>query len=96
MANPAQPRNQLGANWYQQSQAAQVAAQAANTYQAQINAMLGQQFNHTYRGYSPKPDWVFAGTPCRDALEFAHRMWPEDCAEKTAFVLRWQGRTANP
>ena len=93
MANPAQPRNQLGQNWYQQSQASQV---AANTYQAQINAMLGQQFNQAYKQYNPRPDWVFAGRPCRDALEFAHLLWPEDCAEKTAFVLRWQGRTANP
>jgi hypothetical protein len=60
--------------------------------QQQYNSLLGQAAQQ----YNPRPDWVFAGTPCRDAVDFADRMWPEDCAEKTFFVLKYAGKTASP
>lgn len=36
--------------------------------------------------------WVFAGRPC-SVTEFADFIWPEECADKTHFILKWEGRT---
>jgi hypothetical protein len=33
---------------------------------------------------------MFAGRSC-SCREFADMMWPEDTAEKTAFLLKWEG-----
>lgn len=41
------------------------------------------------------PTWMFAGRPCT-VREFADRIWPEHTAEKTAFLLRWDGRERSP
>jgi len=60
------------------------------------NHLLGLPHGGYAQQHNPRPDWVFAGTPCRNAEEFADRMWPEACAEKTMFVLKWAGRTATP
>lgn len=78
-----QQAGQYGAN-------AGLANQLAQQQYSQVLGQYAQQQNN------PRPDWVFAGTPCRDAVEFADRMWPEDCAEKTFFVLKYAGKTASP
>jgi len=36
------------------------------------------------------PTWMFAGRPCT-CREFADMVWAEDTAEKTAFLLQWDG-----
>jgi hypothetical protein len=41
------------------------------------------------------PVWVFAGRPCT-VDQFADMIWPEECAEKTHFRLKWSGREAVP
>jgi hypothetical protein len=38
------------------------------------------------------PVWVFAGRPCT-VTQFADQIWPDACADKTHFVLKWAGRT---
>lgn len=86
-----------GYSAYQQAQSAGQygtnAGLANQMAQQQYNSLLGQ---YAQQQYNPRPDWVFAGTPCRDAEDFANRMWPEDCAEKTFFILKYAGRTASP
>lgn len=78
------------------SQASANAGLAQQMSTQQYNSLLGLPQGGYAQQHNPKPDWVFAGTPCRNAEEFADRMWPEACAEKTMFVLKWAGRTASP
>jgi len=78
------------------SQAGVNAGLAQQMSAQQYNSLLGLPQGGYAQQHNPKPDWVFAGTPCRDAEDFADRMWPEACAEKTMFVLKWAGRTATP
>ena len=83
---------------YQQSPYQQAALTGSNAGLAQQMAAQQYQQGLPRRGtpYNPRPDWVFAGTPCDNAQDFADRMWTEPCAEKTLFVLKWAGRTASP
>ena len=83
-----------GYSAYQQAgQFGATAGLANQMAQQQYSQALGQ---YAQSQHNPRPDWVFAGTPCKDATEFADRMWPEDCAEKTFFVLKYAGKTASP
>lgn len=52
--------------------------------------MTAQQYNQTLQGIyqQRKPDWVFNGVTY-SARDFADAVWPDDCAEKTAFVLKY-------
>ena len=43
----------------------------------------------------PYPTWMFAGRPCT-VREFADFVWPEDHAQKTAFLLKWADFFAHP
>jgi len=54
-----------------------------NGKQATVNVPL---YPHT---------WVFAGKPCT-VYQFADLCWPEDCVEKTHFILKWEGRKITP
>ena len=64
-------------------------APTSNSYQqmsnqaiAQIQAMT-QQWNQLQR-----PNWVFNGEPMSIG-EFAAAIWPEDCADKSFFLLKF-------
>jgi len=64
-------------------------APTSNSYQqmsnqaiAQIQAMT-QQWNQLQR-----PNWVFNGKPMSIG-EFAAAIWPEDCADKSFFLLKF-------
>ena len=43
---------------------------------------------HLSRGMLKPPDWVFDGVTY-SSRDFADAVWPEDCAAKTAFVLKY-------
>jgi len=92
--NQAYAQHQAGLqNSYAAQQAMQMGHNAGLAQQfsaQQYNALLGQP--QGYRQQTLLSNWVFNGRPCRDAREFADHMWPEDCAEKTFFVLKHAGK----
>ena len=63
-----------------------------NMYPAGVTAP-GRPARATVQLYPPV--WVFAGRPCT-VEQFAESIWPEPCAERTHFVLKWSGREATP
>jgi hypothetical protein len=64
--------------WYYQQQAMAAQQQAAQ------NMSQG-----TYQGGNwQTPKWMFNGV-MMSVLEMANTIWPEDCADKTAFVLKY-------
>ena len=76
-------------------------SQRGNALTHQNNMTQPDAWNHWPQGQAPvsslglplhpgPPTWMFAGRPCT-VREFADRIWPEPTAEKTAFLLRWDG-----
>ena len=85
-----------GQNYQQLSQQANQAFNTAyNSYQqGQLGqsglAAAAQQYNNQlWRTQEPSP-WVFNGKPC-SVKAFADEVWPEDCKEKTFFLLKHAG-----
>lgn len=64
--------------------------QITNQYPAGVTAQ-GKTATANVQLYPPV--WVFAGRPCT-MTQFADQIWPEPCADKTHFVLKWTGREA--
>jgi hypothetical protein len=72
--------------WYYQQQAAQQQAIAGYSAQQAYGGLMGQgSMNAT--NWSP-PKWMFNGT-MMSIIDFANSIWPEDCPDKTAFVLKY-------
>jgi hypothetical protein len=99
--NLTSPATQQAANTafnqaYAQYQAGAIAGANAGLGQQ----MAAQQYNNLLgrptHGYAAQQalisNWVFNGRACRDAREFADLMWPEDCSEKTFFILKHAGK----
>jgi hypothetical protein len=64
---------------------------AQQSYNPHQSAMYQQQaFNQYAQTMSQRQamDWVLAGTPMT-LMEFADEIWPEPCAEKTHFILKY-------
>ena len=70
---------------------------SASQQQAQQQAMAAQQaygvgqqgMSQAYTGSNwQPPKWMFNGVML-GVLDFANEIWPEDCADKTAFVLKY-------
>ena len=81
---------QLTANQAQQYPAHYYAQQAS-----QLQAMAQQQAQQglgmsgsLQQGVYQMPRWMFNGVVL-SILDFANEIWPEDCAEKTHFVLKY-------
>lgn len=82
----------MGPNHQQLSQQAN---QAFNNAYAQYNnqiAGLGltQQQMYNQAMMQNKPQWVFDGVVCNGPREMADVIWPNDCAEKTHFLLKYE------
>ena len=78
----------------QQQQAALQAQYGTLAQQAQQAAMAQQAYGGLmsqggYQGTQwQAPKWMFNGTMC-SIIDFANQIWPEDCADKTHFILKW-------
>ena len=71
-----QVANMPGPWYYQQQAMAQQAAQGYN--------MSAGQMNGSYQA----PRWMFDGVML-SVMDFANKIWPDDCADKTHFILKW-------
>lgn len=99
--NLTSPATQQAANTafnqaYAQYQAGAMAGSNAGLGQQmaaqQYNSLLGQPRYGWAAQQAVRTDWVFAGRACSDAREFADLVWPEDCSEKTFFILKHAGK----
>jgi hypothetical protein len=68
----------------------QSTTQAIQQYQAQQAYNVGAQgMSQGYSGTNwQPPKWMFNGT-MMSVIDMANSIWPEDCADKTAFVLKY-------
>ena len=50
---------------------------------------IGQSMSQGYSGNNwQPPKWMFNGVML-GIIDFANEIWPEDCADKTHFILKW-------
>jgi predicted exporter len=66
------------------------AQQQQSQQQSQQAAALAQQYNKTYKQHQYMIDGRFM-----DIREFVDEIWPEDCPEKTWFVLKYSKGDSN-
>lgn len=57
---------------------------------AQQQAIIGQQqmAAGSYQGIIQPMTWMFDGV-LMSIMDFADKIWPEDCADKTHFILKY-------
>lgn len=74
-------------------QLAQQANQAFNHAYSQYSGQMGQslmqqQYNQSLMQQQTR--WMFNGVVCSGPREMADIIWPNDCAEKTHFLLKYE------
>lgn len=70
------------------TQAQQAQNMSAQQQYAQAQNMAAQQLGNYQQQHYPVPKWMFDGKTM-EFEEFVNSIFPEDTAEKTAFVLKW-------
>lgn len=74
----------MGQNQTQSNHSAQYGSQSA------MNQSLVQQQLRQYSQMRNQTKWMFDGIPCSGPREMADIIWPNDCAEKTHFLLKYE------
>ena len=91
--NAAQASQYGGLAQNQQAYAQQQAMAAQQAYGANMSAGTMNHQPHHQPHHQP-PQWMFNGT-FMSFMDFVNTVFPEDTAEKTAFVLKWSNDETN-
>jgi len=85
----------FGQNQLQSNQSAFQRAQQYGQYGGQMGQSLAQQqYNQQLYNQAMmmknRTRWMFDGVECSGPREMADIIWPNDCAEKTHFLLKYE------
>jgi len=79
----------MGQNQLQSNQSGFQRAQQYNNQIAGLGLTQQQMYNQAVMMQN-RPQWVFNGVTCNSPREMADIIWPNSCAEKTHFLLKYE------